>query len=593
MRESRKAGAKMIKQIALALGIAASSLFAQGKVMLERADWQVKNYTVLGDKDCKKFDPSIQQASMDLPDVQFVDSYLITDKGKVCTSQEWEKQKKECSVFVSREKIDATPTIVLNYRRERVNQMFGTPDPKTLENWINNTIRAYEDKDNLKIQHPKPGKVVLVDDWRQALVEIANWNCEDRYPVLCKKHPLTKKFIERYNPTEVLKSNSGLYGHIDENLIRRCLAASLGPEGMLDNVSDSLESRLEDKGVVLVDLKDRNILLGGLALASAHKQRLVFIDRSLYKTEDLLTEKQAKGLRDRIHKKIENLDSLDYLTVACDLSFAFRGKYEFLDEKYSLDNLLVRDKEGKKFAYHGRLTGNEALYQAMCAIFLQPKDALFFNTIWDNLYQTHHSDNAVQFSESILNTTQVKRPECTEKRLREELKKGYGLVLFQSRGTPDGFTVYGGRDIANKFGFYEKTSFDEDGKGSINSLDLPLPTIFLANPHSYAGANPYNNNTIGGKLLDEGAYIFFGAVSEPAQSHFNTPADIIVSLLNGNTIAEALQDRSIAQGSYYPPKEDGDFFYYDALPDGTKVSRLIFIGDPMHKLNLVRKDDAK
>ncbi|MBW2991886.1 thioredoxin family protein [Candidatus Woesearchaeota archaeon] len=555
----------MIKEITLAVGMLASSLFGQELINQENfqqkidKNWSVVNYKVDEDKDCKKFAPRFKEA--EVLDVNSYEINLVTNKGERCSSPDWREQKVLCSDFVEKHGIDATPTIVLYKDGRKVNQIFGTPDASTLENWIYETIYAFESKP--EIEYAKPGKVVLVPDWQTALYEMCNFDG----PVLLEDHKLTKKFLEKYGGEVVVKGKSSV--RFDQQKIMR--------EFSHDNPS----------GVVVVDMKDPNTMIGGLALAKAHKQKVLFVDRGLYGIDDLLTERQAKRFREKVLTQLEKLNidykesgNLDFVTVACDVSFAFKGKYRFLDYKYALDDLLTRDRDGKKYAYYGRLTGKQALYQAMCSLFLQPKKALFFNTIWPELYQTHQSDNAVEFAGKIFDVQHIKRPECTEKRLKQELEKGYDFVLFQSRGTPDEFTVYSGKNIANKLGFYEKTIFDEDGKSGLRSLFVKNPMIFLANPHSYAGADPYNPNTIAGKLLNEGAYTLSGALAEPGKSSFNTPADIIIALLNGKTISEATQDRSITKGSYYESKEDGDFFYFDAAPEGTSYSRIVFVGDP-------------
>ncbi len=609
----------MIKKILLGLGMLSQLLFSQEKIdnfdFYDKISkgWSLVNYKVDNDPDCEKFKPIFEK--VDIDSVKTYETDFITNDNKKSTSTKWRDQKKECSNFVQEHSLSASPNLVLFKDGKRINQLYGTPLEEVVENWVKNTIEAYNKKDKVKVKEQGKGKVVIVPDWQTAVFEMSLWDNENKWPILLKNHHLTDLFLKAYDEDTVIVKEKTPLNHLDENKILKCLYASLGQENAYNTealfpqnhlLKEGLEKRLDKKGVVIADFEDKYTMIGGLALAAHHKQQLLFVNRGLYTTDKLISENQAKKFREQILKKLEseginykgidkeNNNNIDFLTVACDVSFAFKGKYYFMDYKYAVDNLLIRDRYGKKWGIHGRLTGKESLYQAMGSMFLKEKKALFFDAIWRSIYHSHHSDNGAEFAKSFMDISRLIRPDCTEENLMEELKKNPDLVFFQSRGTPNGYTVYRNKNIVEKLydhlTFSQKTLFDNDGRGDVSSLTLSHPCIFLANPHSYAGANPYDAHTIGGKVLRTGALIFSGAVSEPDRSAFNTPTDIFIALLNGATYAEALQNRDVTKGSYFNPRSAVEpFFYIDAKPNGTDYSRVIFVGDPLKKLDLEDK----
>jgi tetratricopeptide (TPR) repeat protein len=408
--------------------------------------------------------------------------------------------------------------------------------------------------------------VYIVPDIKTYLYYISLWDAEKIYPVLLEGSALNDKFIEAFNPKEVKNVRSVLVaGNVDEDMLYRALYTSWNDEDLLTQVAtkyskDDIKKFFDDNGhiplgMVLFNLNSGE-MAGGLALASA---RLQCFDLLPYvkKNERVVNAIEMRSLKEKVTETINSwqypykglLDGIDYLTIAGEFPYAYDFKQTTSPGRYALDDALCRNELNKRDAYVGRLIGdfNESTYQAMCAIFLQPKDVLFFNAYEDKgTWLNYRTDVAAGLLSQTFNVTNIDKGEATLDRwhiLNEAKGNIYDLVFINSSGGPSDWNLSGSQ---------AKTEDIPDSAASI--------VIYT---HSNSAANPYDVNTICGRWLKNGAYMYFGSVSEPYVQAFNTPSEIVADLIFGRPFSQSLRKDA---GSWSSPW------------------KLIFIGDPMYGL---------
>ena len=120
----------------------------------------------------------------------------------------------------------------------------------------------------------------------------------------------------------------------------------------------------------------------------------------------------------------------------------------------------------------------------------------------------------------------------------------YKLVLFNSTGGPDSFTIKGGAG---------------------RPADLPRgdPSA-VAMIHSFSAADPTDYQTIAGRWLGQGAFVYFGAIDEPFLLAFRTPRLVGELMVAGVPFVAALRQ--------------GEHELFGA------PWRLVYLGDPLYRL---------
>ena len=121
----------------------------------------------------------------------------------------------------------------------------------------------------------------------------------------------------------------------------------------------------------------------------------------------------------------------------------------------------------------------------------------------------------------------------------------FGLLLINSSGEPDSFSITG-------------------GPGRPADLPRGLPRA-VAMIHSFSAADPSDPQTIAGRWLDQGAFVFFGSVNEPFLPAFRRPR-LVAELI----AAEVPLVAALRQGEF----EAFGFPW-----------RLVYLGDPLYRLD--------
>jgi len=418
----------------------------------------------------------------------------------------------------------------------------------------------------------------VAPDTATFLYYISLWDAKTYFPVFVNSGSeqdkrLIQRFAAFYGPSRIIVAPARDDLKADEATAMRAVLASwrsndLDAQG--DVRRDDFKRELErlgiaPMGIVFADAASEGLLAGGAALAAGRFELLDFFhaDDDVSKVID---PAGARKLRAEIAEKVgrwgyehkHSFDDIDFVTFACTMPMKFKGVDWY---NYNVDDFVTRRDDEVRFAYPGRLMEGitRANYMAMCAMFLQPGRALFFDAY--NLgrpgFGEYGTDEAVAAMKEMMPTEQVTGNNATVKKWRELMGRvnPRGYLHINSSGGGDTWWVAGG--VLAKL------------------EDMPAesaPSI-VHMTHSYSASEPWNEKTIAGKWLNAGAYIYFGSNCEPYLTAFRTPSRIAVSIKEGEPLSQA-----------YRPGFSERFW----------VSwRLCYMGDPMFVLTGKRAEKGK
>jgi hypothetical protein len=328
------------------------------------------------------------------------------------------------------------------------------------------------------------------------------------------------------------------------------------------------------------------MLAGAVALAAGHLQPLVRLEPyaggvdspgsrgGFRRFRDVLTQAEAWDLAQRIENHVAGRvaryrqlgDDCDFLTLAGD--WPYRYTCDFgpgpASGIYAVDDLIGRRLEGDpddsglsrsrwRWSYVGRLIGGPAasVARAMAALFLQPSSALLWDTYpGGEHYAGYNMEPAAELlfralpgRGAVVHRSGPGADLTSWHRAVDPVNRS-GLVLINSSGMPDYFTISG-------------------GTGRPGDLPPGVPTA-VAMIHSFSAADPTDAQTIGGRWLSQGAFVYFGSVNEPFLAAFRTPRLVAAVLAAGVPLVAALRQAE---------------FELFGFP-----WRLVYLGDPLYRL---------
>jgi len=216
-----------------------------------------------------------------------------------------------------------------------------------------------------------------------------------------------------------------------------------------------------------------------------------------------------------------------------------------------VDDFLARTPDGRsRWAFTGRLLGNpaESLYRAMCSLFLSPRSALLFNTYdeKDRSWATYSMRTAARQLIKIAPVTHRSGDMVSLKGWHQVLGSvnPFGLMLINTHGSPFQFGLGGDTGVPG---------------------DIPpsVPTAIHI-IHSFSATDPNDPNTVAGRWLANGAFIYYGSMQEPYLSAFRPP-DLISRLIENEVPLGAAFRRMPLEPFGQPWK-------------------LVYLGDPLYRL---------
>lgn len=445
---------------------------------------------------------------------------------------------------------------------------------------------------------PEARVVYIVPDLGTYVYAISLWDNENRFPIFLGEGRFLDIFLKGYPGAELKRLEHKEVGEVDQELVYRALYAAWGPETLDDAPSkvsrDDLKARLEalgvvPRGIVVTSLEDAEFA-GGLALAAGHKQPLVFhksrLKRSLEPEvwDNSAPETTKESLRRQFLEDVEEWgypyeglgEGIDYITLGLNMRHTYRLRRDNLPKdpawghsmtdalgRLTASGLVVLEKPGgpKKgepavYAYCGLLieaAPQMALYQAMASLFAETPKALFYD-IWGTKIPGLEGVKGYQVLRSKVHT--VNRDHREAPRVSGEQWKRL---------------MAGGHN----FGFIHVATSGSAYKWSGSDVEdvpegRPCAVHFA---QSNSAANPALTDTIAGRWLLNGAYVYYGAVSEPYAPSFNAAQTVAQTLVAGGTYGEAFQRKDTLPGMFRKPW------------------RLVYIGDPMARPRFVEDPD--
>jgi len=345
--------------------------------------------------------------------------------------------------------------------------------------------------------------VCVAPDVCTYLAALSTWDADTFFPVLLADGYFTPRFINAFRPKRVIMLSPVAKFEISMTTLLRVVFAAWGPEDVR-TASAGGPSALRDRyaklgrvplGAVVVD-PNSDQLAGAVGLAAGHGEILVSMPKHAAGAHVLSCADMA-SLRRRLAEAIaqwgyrfnELGDDIDFVTVPGDVPYRYRVAAGIQPGAYAFDDALARNENERPWGYVGRLIGGPAqcVYAAMCSLFLQPRNALLFNTyggrkgtIWKQYGMARaakalqgragYSCRLVEGKGSTLSTWHsLTRPENRA-----------GLVFVNSSGGRANWSVAG-------------------GGGTSDDIPPSVPAL-VEFTHSGSASRPTDPNSIAGRL---------------------------------------------------------------------------------------------
>lgn len=408
--------------------------------------------------------------------------------------------------------------------------------------------------------------VVIVSDARGYLAAISAWDGPRRFPVLWDDGSIRSRediarFVRAFGPEEVVRFEPGRETPAwpraredREAQIRTTLARSTDRNAPdYDTVLRTLRSAgVVSPGLVLTDVDD-TAWPAAVALASARYQPISFLQNPSTLNPPL-TPDQADLLEDAAQRAAMATglswrgigDEIDAITLCLNTGTRIKTGEGARDVLSTTDRVgrTGANGTGSRWAYTGQIFGSssQAVYRAMCALFLTPRDAFIFDG---------YDDSQPWVTYSGAEASDVLRQFGMEVQLHNRPRNTTGHWL--SLGARP---IRAGLIMINSHGSQSVLNFPG---GQVKGTDMPLldrPAIAHV-VHSFSLQNAPNRATVGGAILDRGVYALLGSVDEPFLQAF-VPTPMVARRLGaGLNLATAVR-----------------------LDDGP-VWKLTLIGDPL------------
>lgn len=398
--------------------------------------------------------------------------------------------------------------------------------------------------------------VVLVRDTGGFLHHIGQWTPSVAYPVLFDDGYWARLFIRRYKPDRVVVAPPMDKSLLTPELARRALLAAWSEDGLDDIRDDSPQAVAAlfkrqvapPLGMVLVG-PNADTGWAGAALAAGHRQPIAFLPATLPKGRKPVSLAALLQIDEAVRAAIagdgwrcEGLwRGIDVVALAADIAYTYIASATDDSDRRAVDDALLRRGE-ERDAYVGRLIGSreQAVYAAMCSLFLPVERALTFSVYSDK------KPHEAQYLDPV--TVAACPPDLPMASSAGDASAAHWRAL----------TATASHDL-----FLVCTAGGDHGwivnGGTASTEDIPLNGPAVVHwVHSWAAADPWHPDTLAGRWLAVGAHIFYGSAVEPYLSAFRPPFAVLLDWQRGVPFVAATR---FQQG---PPW------------------RLVYLGDPLY-----------
>ena len=195
--------------------------------------------------------------------------------------------------------------------------------------------------------------------------------------------------------------------------------------------------------------------------------------------------------------------------------------------------------------------------RAMGALFLHPRSALLWNTYNEEMPRSAYTHEACRRHLSRVLAGPIEQAEGSQADLRHwhatvDPLNRFGLLLINTSGGSDFFSITG-------------------GPGRPGDVPRGVASV-VAMIHSFSAADLTDPGTIAGRWLANGAYVYFGSVSEPYLPAFRPPGLVTELVAADVPLVAALR------------QSEGEPFGFPW--------RLIYLGDPLYRVGPESHDQA-
>lgn len=432
-------------------------------------------------------------------------------------------------------------------------------------------------------------RVVIAFDEIGFLEEIGRWDAERYWPVLLWDSALSPVFLRAFRPEQVLFARYGSGAAPDFERGLQAVVEGWGielEERSPSDLADALRGAgRPPQGAVLLSSTSPEFL-GGLALAAGRFHLPLELPASETHTQRVPYER-AIELRDTLREQLdlaevgysERFDELDFITVANDWPFAYGAPGDDAHPgAYTLDDLLARRDDQRRWGWVGRFMGGSthSVYMAMGALFLQPESGRFWSRYdpGNKVFGAFDPAAALAEFEQRFPVEVIRHPDATLERWRAETWPAgnrFGFLYVNSSG--------GAR------------SWSMSGAGATH---LDVPGVFAGNvasvvhyTHSGSAGRPWDVDSIAGRWMAGGSYIYFGSHAEPYLQSFVSPKQLAQRLAQGLPLGAAMRvDYDPAARGAREMKVDGENRRVGFNMSGPW--KLAYFGDPSYRLTGVR-----
>ncbi len=396
--------------------------------------------------------------------------------------------------------------------------------------------------------------VVIVPDEPSYVAAIANWQTTAsgaiRYPVLIDNGTWASRtriarFVRAFNPKSVMRwSASGDAAMLPIDVPLRQLRIETAVASAWGATPETLNKKWTDlgfapPGVVVCNFKDP-AWTGAVALAAGRGQPMLWLDSGyvgdpagymMSEVADAFSANITKGVKSLGHPWNSLGDDIDAVTLC--MTTPSRVWLGPTDKRryFALTDWIGRapaDPAGKRaqWAWCGQIMGDSsrAAHDAMCSLFLLPDRGWLLDGYpstegWNLFDMTSAATQIEKIGVKCLVDDAIGGATISDLRRRAAgirqsatvstvdagMGVDAGLIAINTKGNPEFFTL---------------------ADGDAKPVDIPIlrrPAIAYV-VHSFSVASPTSRPTVGGILLDRGAYAYLGSVEEPfLQAFVPTP----------------------------------------------------------------------
>jgi len=345
------------------------------------------------------------------------------------------------------------------------------------------------------------------------------------------------RFVRAFDPKQVVRisgtgtSTWGKNAQQRQDAINKALSASFfqTESDWTTTLKKLTATGVTSPGVVVLDPMDHH-WAAGLAMAAGRLQPIIYL-KGPQNSHKELQPSQGQVINQAIEQGLLRQGlSFDQIGDQIDaITLAFRAPTRIKTGPQPRDRLALTDQIGRadstmggmRWAWCGQFFGStsETVYQAMCALFL-PIESAF---IWDGYpsdgdwarYDGTKAEAAL--SKAGFKTELFDEPRNSMAGFRARSDSGpvdASLILMNTKGTP----------------YYYDLPHSPDGLGKPGDLPMLARPSALHLVHSFSLASPHRKDSVGGRWLQRGVYLYAGSVDEPFLSGF-VPTPLVAGRL--------------------------------------------------------------